>query len=112
MVVLSLCFTGAGVVVGFIAQRFVLPMPRNRSSMLVFGLSLYLGTVVGLVLSMFAPRFVPLMPPTMPPPSPLLRPFGDNKDWIVSEDIAYRIGDTADFIVVPRGFVTDFASIP
>jgi len=47
-----------------------------------------------------------------PPPSPIVRPFGDNRNWIVIEDLTYRLGDTADFIVVPKGFVTDFASIP
>lgn len=47
-----------------------------------------------------------------PPPSPLVRPFGDNKSWIVVEDMTYVIGKTSEKIVVPKGFVTDFASIP
>lgn len=47
-----------------------------------------------------------------PPPSPTVRPFGNNKEWIVVEDMTYRIGDTDERIVVPAGFVTDFASIP
>lgn len=46
------------------------------------------------------------------PPSPLLIPFGDSQDWIVAEDMTYVIGSTSERIVVPRGFVTDFASIP
>jgi hypothetical protein len=46
------------------------------------------------------------------PPSPLLRAFGDSKFWITAEDMAYIIGSTSDRIVVPKGFVTDFASIP
>ena len=46
------------------------------------------------------------------PPSPAVRAFGDNKFWIVIEDMAYVIGSTSDRIVVPKGFVTDFASIP
>lgn len=54
---------------------------------------------------------VPAAPP-LPPPPPIVQPFGNNKDWIVVQDMAYRIGNTADFIVVPKGFVTDFASIP
>jgi Protein of unknown function (DUF1353) len=46
------------------------------------------------------------------PPSPAVRAFGDNKFWITIEDMTYVIGSTTDRIVVPRGFVTDFASIP
>lgn len=46
------------------------------------------------------------------PPAPTVRPFGDNKAWITVEDMTYVIGNTSDRIVVPRGFVTDFASIP
>jgi hypothetical protein len=46
------------------------------------------------------------------PPSPLVRAFGDNKFWIVVEDMVYVIGSTNESIVVPKGFVTDFASIP
>ena len=47
-----------------------------------------------------------------PPPSPAVRAFGDNKFWITIEDMEYIIGSTQDRIVVPRGFITDFASIP
>ena len=46
------------------------------------------------------------------PPSPAVRAFGDNKFWIVVEDMPYVIGSTTERIVVPKGFVTDFASIP
>lgn len=46
------------------------------------------------------------------PPSPPFRPFGDNANWIVIEDMEYIIGSTNEKIVVPMGFVTDFASIP
>lgn len=46
------------------------------------------------------------------PPSPAVRAFGDNKFWITVEDMTYVIGKTNDRIVVPKGFVTDFASIP
>ena len=46
------------------------------------------------------------------PPSPLVRAFGDNKFWIVVEEMVYVIGSTNERIVVPKGFVTDFASIP
>jgi hypothetical protein len=47
-----------------------------------------------------------------PPQSPGVRAFGDNKFWIVLEDMRYVIGSTQDQIIVPKGFVTDFASIP
>ena len=46
------------------------------------------------------------------PPAPLLRPFGDNKEWVLTEKMVYFLGNTGATIVVPRGFVTDFASIP
>ena len=46
------------------------------------------------------------------PPAPLVRPFGDNADWITVEDMEYTIGTTSEKIIVPKGFVTDFASIP
>jgi len=46
------------------------------------------------------------------PPSPAVRAFGDNKFWITIEDMVYVIGSTNVRIVVPKGFVTDFASIP
>jgi hypothetical protein len=46
------------------------------------------------------------------PPAPTVRPFGDNKFWVTVEPLTYIIGSTSDKIVVPTGFVTDFASIP
>jgi hypothetical protein len=46
------------------------------------------------------------------PPAPTVRPFGDNRFWVTIEPLEYVIGSTPDKIVVPKGFVTDFASIP
>jgi hypothetical protein len=43
---------------------------------------------------------------------PVLKPFADNRQWMLYADLPYRIGETSQSIVVPRGFVTDFASIP
>lgn len=43
---------------------------------------------------------------------PLLKPFTDNHDWMLSMDLKYSIGGTGVAITVPAGFVTDFASIP
>ena len=44
--------------------------------------------------------------------APLLKPFADNRQWLLFEDLRYRAGDSSITIVVPAGFVTDFASIP
>lgn len=40
------------------------------------------------------------------------RPFVDGQHWIVRQPLKYRIGVSSQEIVVPAGFVTDFASIP
>lgn len=44
--------------------------------------------------------------------APLLKPFADNRDWVLFSDLDYRVGDSDIIITVPKGFVTDFASIP
>ncbi len=44
-------------------------------------------------------------------PVPLL-PFGDGQDSVLVADLKYQIGTTNVVIVVPAGFVTDFASTP
>ena len=41
-----------------------------------------------------------------------LAPFGDGQDAVLMADLAYQIGNTTHVIVVPAGFVTDFASTP
>lgn len=46
------------------------------------------------------------------PNLPLLQPFADAENWVLHTDLIYRVGETKDSIVVPAGFVTDFASIP
>lgn len=46
------------------------------------------------------------------PPVPTVRPFGDSQAWITVENVEYIIGSTTERIIVPKGFVTDFASIP
>jgi Protein of unknown function (DUF1353) len=45
-------------------------------------------------------------------PSPVVQPFGDNKAWVTVRELRYVVGESGDAIVVPAGFVTDFASIP
>ena len=44
--------------------------------------------------------------------APVLKPFADNQQWLLVEDVRYRIGESSIAITVPAGFVTDFASIP
>lgn len=44
--------------------------------------------------------------------SPILKPFADNREWVLIEDVNYHVGDSSVTITVPKGFVTDFASIP
>jgi hypothetical protein len=46
------------------------------------------------------------------PPSPAVRAFGDNNFRIAVEDGNCVIRSANDRIVVPKDFVTDFASIP
>jgi hypothetical protein len=46
-------------------------------------------------------------------PEPVdFRPFADGRNWIVKEPLIYRVGISHDSVIVPRGFVTDLASIP
>ena len=44
--------------------------------------------------------------------SPSLQPFSDADYWVVREPMVYEIGSTGQTIEIPRGFVTDFASVP
>lgn len=47
------------------------------------------------------------------PPAPLVQGFADGSNWMLQGSLLYKIGhDTPFAIVVPRGFVTDFASVP
>jgi hypothetical protein len=45
------------------------------------------------------------------PPVPMT-PFYGGEQWIVTEPISYRVGKTNYEVIVPAGFVTDFASTP
>ena len=46
------------------------------------------------------------------PPPPVLAPFGDGVHWVLARNLRYTIADTGKTIVVPKGFITDLASIP
>ena len=47
-----------------------------------------------------------------PIPPILVKQFNDGENWILAEPVVYQIGNSAHRIEVPKGFVTDFASIP
>jgi len=48
----------------------------------------------------------------LPIPPPVVKPFADSRDWMLVETVEYSIGNSGVTIIVPKGFVTDFASIP
>jgi hypothetical protein len=48
----------------------------------------------------------------LPIPPPVVKPFADSRDWMLVENVEYSIGNSGVIISVPKGFVTDFASIP
>ena len=51
--------------------------------------------------------------PIDPPPAPFVRGFTDGSNWMLESPLIHQIGKNTPYIViVPRGFVTDFASIP
>ena len=64
---------------------------------------LIIAFLAGFATSAWAPQ---------PIDAPLLKPFADNHDWVLFHDLDYRIGESDVTITVPKGFVTDFASIP
>lgn len=43
---------------------------------------------------------------------PVLRPFARAKNFVVEDSLTFRVLEGLDSLVVPAGFVTDFASIP
>ena len=46
------------------------------------------------------------------PPRPIVQPFADGRQWVLEHDLDYRLLDSEHVVHVPRGFVTDFASVP
>ena len=51
--------------------------------------------------------------PIDPPPAPFVRGFADGSNWMLQSPLIQEIGKNIRyFVIVPRGFVTDFASIP
>jgi Protein of unknown function (DUF1353) len=47
-----------------------------------------------------------------PPPAFSVKQFNDGTQWIVTESFVYRIGNSKLSVAIPKGFVTDYASIP
>jgi Protein of unknown function (DUF1353). len=43
---------------------------------------------------------------------PIVRPFSGYEAWMLVEPLTYTIGGTQLSITVPKGFVTDYASVP
>lgn len=50
--------------------------------------------------------------PDSAPPLVTVTPFADSRHFIVERDTVFRIAGSEQPIVVPAGFVTDFASVP
>ena len=47
------------------------------------------------------------------PPAPFVRAFADGANWMLQSPLMYQIGkNPSSVVIVPRGFITDFASIP
>jgi hypothetical protein len=65
--------------------------------------------VSALLLILLLPRWAIAQQPIAPVP---LIPFGDGQDSMLTENLQYRVLQTTFVIVVPAGFVTDFASTP
>lgn len=51
--------------------------------------------------------------PVEKPPAPFVRAFADGANWMLQSPLIFQIGkNPANVVIVPRGFITDFASIP
>ena len=72
----------------------------------------YLIVLLSLILSGCETTPGKLTPMGPPPPAPVIKAFSDSKAFMLMKDMTYTIGDVDQTIVVPEGFVTDFASVP
>ena len=61
------------------------------------------------LLSLLFPQWAIAQQPIAPVP---MTPFGDGQDSVLTGNLQYRVLETTFVIVVPAGFVTDFASTP
>jgi hypothetical protein len=78
-------------------------VPKNRF------ISTICAVVLATVATSIASRHAAAQQPIRPVP---LTPFADGQDSVLMADLRYQIGNTNFVIVVPVGFVTDFASTP
>jgi Protein of unknown function (DUF1353) len=62
-----------------------------------------------LLLCLLLPRWAIAQQPMVPVP---MTPFGDGQDSMLTQNLQYQVLQTTFIIVVPAGFVTDFASTP
>ncbi len=54
-----------------------------------------------------------LPPPPPPIPAPVVQGFADGINWMLREPLTFKVDEPRNiFVIVPRGFVTDFASVP
>jgi hypothetical protein len=64
---------------------------------------------LALLLGLFLPQWANAQQPIAPVP---LTPFGDGQASVLTANLEYRVLQTTFVVVVPVGFVTDFASTP
>lgn len=63
-----------------------------------------------IAIGLFAYSFAAMAQQPLRPPQ--IAPFGDSEWWVLTDSIPTRIGRSTEIITVPKGFVTDLASIP
>jgi hypothetical protein len=52
-------------------------------------------------------------PPRLDIPAvPLIEPFSDRRNWMLTGYLIHRFGETPHVLIIPAGFVTDLASVP
>ena len=59
-------------------------------------------TVVSILISVAVAMGASLAVAQQPIPPPVLKPFADNRDWVLMENLRYQIGQTSTVIVVRR----------
>ena len=64
---------------------------------------------IALIFSLLLPRWATAQQPIAPVP---MTPFGDGRDSMLTVNLKYQVLQTTFVVVVPAGFVTDFASTP
>jgi Protein of unknown function (DUF1353) len=86
-----------------VIMYLVVSMPQRE------GLSMGKALCLTFLLSLLFPQWAIAQQPIAPVP---MTPFGDGQDSVLTGNLEYRVLQTTFVIVVPTGFVTDFASTP